>query len=148
MALQIPDPLELEKTIELLVSDPSGSTWARIKQANTGEDAQLSSLWAKSALEWDDQAQGKVRRYTEVSRAQVMAESVRLTLLECNIADDGGDLLFPKISPNATRTPATFHEAWAKLPIPWALELYEAVLKVNPQWGRGGDEGEASSGSA
>ena len=147
MALQLPDPMELQQTIKLLRADPGGETYVVVKQATTGEDATLSALWAKTALEWDDAQQGKVKQYSEVSRAQVMAESVRLTLLESNIVDHKEKPLFPPIDPAARRDPERFHAAWAKLPVAWAEEIYEAVLEVNPQW-RPGREAQAELGEA
>ena len=111
MALQVPDPTTLEDTIKLLKSDESGETWVRIKQATVGEDALLSALWAKTALEWDDQNQGRVRQYSEVSRAQIRAEAVRLTLLESNILGPDGDILFPKVDHQARRNITKFQKA-------------------------------------
>ena len=142
MALKLPDPTELEQTIKLLDADPTGETWVRIKQATTGEDALLSNLWAKTALEWDDAQQGKVKQYSEVSRAQVQAEAVRLTLLESNMLDHKEKPLFPKIDHAARRDPKQFLPRWEKLPMAWSREVYEAVLQVNPQWrpGREADE--------
>jgi hypothetical protein len=137
MALQLPDPSELEQTIKLLESDPSGETWVRVKQATMGEDAVLSALWAKTAWEFDDAQRGKVKQYNDVSRAQIMGERVRLTLLECNITDHEGKLLFPQVDPAAIRGRDAFYDAWSLLPSAWAEEIHEAVLQVNPQWGPG-----------
>ena len=147
MALKLPDPTELEQTIKLLEADPTGETWVRIKQATTGEDAILSSLWAKSAFEYDDANKGKVKQYNEVSRAQVQGESVRLTLLESNILDHKDKPLFPPIDHAARRVQKTFYDAWSKLPMAWAKEIHEAVLMVNPQW-RPGREDEEDLGEA
>ena len=147
MALQLPNPVELQQTIKLLKADPTGETWVRIKQATTREDAALSALWAKTSLEWDDEQQGKVRQYNEISRAQIMAESVRLTLLECNITCHEGKPLFPPIDMAAQRSIEDFHKAWGKLPMAWAEEIYQAVLEINPQW-RPGREAQAELGEA
>lgn len=144
MALQIPDPRELEQTIKLLVSDESGETWVRVKQATTGDDALISSLWAKTAWEFDDAARGKVKQYNDVSRARIVGEQVRCTLLECNITDHQGSLLFPSVDYGAMpRQLDPFAEAWSQLPSEWAEEIHGAVLKANPQWGRSDQEGEA-----
>jgi hypothetical protein len=148
MALQLPDPQELEQTIKLLKSDPSGDTWVRIKQATTGEDGILSALWAKTALEWDDDRQGgKVKQYSEISRAQVRTESVWLTLLECNITGKDNKPLFPAIDYMARRDKGKFLAAWNPLPPEWSEEIYQAVLEVNPQW-RPGREAQAELGEA
>lgn len=147
MALQLPDPMELQQTIKLLKADPTGETWVRIKQATTGEDAILSGLWAKTALEWDDASQGKVKQYNEVSRAQIRAEAVWLTLLECNITGKDKKPLFPAIDHMARRDKGKFFTAWNPLPPEWSEEIYEAVLEVNPQW-RPGREAQAELGEA
>jgi len=147
MALKLPDPLEMEQTIKLLKADPTGETWVRIKQATTGEDAMLSLLWAKTAYEFDDAAKGKVKQYSEVSRAQVQAEAVRLTLLESNILGHNEKPLFPPVDHAARRDPQRFLRAWESLPAPWSQECYDAVLQVNPQW-RPGGEAEEDLGEA
>ena len=133
MALKLPDPTELEQTIKLK-ADPAGETWVRVKQATTGEDAMLSLLWAKTAYEYDDANRGKVKQYNEVSRAQIEAEAVRLTLLESNILGHNDKPLFPPIDYAARRDQTTFLQGWEKLPLLWSNEIYEAVLLVNPQW--------------
>jgi len=138
MALKLPDPTELEQTIKLLKADPSGDARVRIKQATMGVDAILSALWAKTAWEFDDDQKGKVKQYNDVSRAQIMGERVRLTLLEgINILDHEGKPLFPAVDPAAVRGRDTFYDAWSLLPSAWADEIHEAVLQVNPQWGPG-----------
>ena len=142
MALKLPDPVEMEQTIKLLKADPTGETWVRIKQATTGEDALLSLLWAKTAYEFDDDNRGKVKQYSEVSRAQVRAEAVRLTLLESNALGHNDKPLFPPIDHAVRRAPEIFESAWDKLPVPWANEIYDAVLQVNPQWRPGGENEE------
>jgi hypothetical protein len=134
MALQLPDPMELQQTIKLLKADPSGETFVVVKQATTGEDAAISALWAKTAWEFDDEQRGKVKQYNDVSRAQIMAEQVRLTLLDCNITDHKGKPLFTKVDPSAQRQQGTFYPAWEQLPSAWSEEIYEAVLVANPQW--------------
>jgi hypothetical protein len=147
MALKLPDPTKLEQTIKLLRADPEGETWVRIKQATMGEDAALSAMWAKTAWEFDDAQRGKVKQYNDVSRAQIMGEQVRLTLLECNITDHAGKALFPKIDPAVIRDRAAFYDAWSQLPSPWAEEIHEVVLQVNPQW-RPDREAQESLGEA
>ena len=148
MALQLPDPMELQQTVKLLKADPSGDTYVVVKQATTGEDAAISALWAKTAWEFDDALKGKVKQYNDVSRAQIMGEQVRLTLLECNITDHSGKKpLFPKIDPDAERSHQAFYGAWEKLPSAWSEEIYEAVLGVNPQW-QPGREAQAKLGEA
>lgn len=142
MALKLPDPTELEQTIKLLGADPTGETWVRVKQATTGEDAILSNLWAKTAYEFDDAQKGKVKQYSEVSRAQVRAEAVRLTLLESNVLRHNDEPLFPPVDHAVRRSPKQFGAAWDRLPVPWANEIYEAVLTVNPQWRPGGEDEE------
>ena len=135
MALRLPDPAELEQTIKLLKADPSGDASVRIKQATMGEDAIISAMWAKTAWEFDDAQRGKVKQYNDVSRAQIMGEQVRLTLLEgINILDHEGKPLFPKVDPAVVRGRDAFYDAWSQLPSPWAEEIHEAVLQVNPQW--------------
>jgi len=134
MALNLPDPTTLEQTIKLLKADPTGDTFVRVKQATTGDNAQRSLLWAKTSLEWDDKAQGRVRQYNEISQAQIMAEEVWLTLLECNIGDEDGKPVFPNIDIRARRPKDNFLTAWNSLPFEWAQEIHEAVLEANPQW--------------
>jgi hypothetical protein len=147
MALRLPDPSELEQVVKLLKADPTGETWVRIKQATMGEDAVLSAMWAKTAWEFDDALKGKVKQYNDVSRAQIMGEQVRLTLLECNITDHEDKPLFPNVDPAVVRAHDAFYDAWSQLPAAWAEEIHEAVLQVNPQW-RPDREAQESLGEA
>lgn len=136
MAMRLPDPASLESQIKLMKSDPTGETWVRVKQATTGDNYVRSGLWANAALEWDDAHQGKVKQYTQVSAAEIVAVEVRLALLESNIEDENGKPLFPALRPGERRDIRSFEAAWSKLPLGWADEIYEAVLAVNPQWDR------------
>lgn len=121
-------------------------TTVTIRQATQGQHAERQSLFSTLERKWSELDPDQVSLVTQLSSAELMRMEVWLTLTECNLLDEEGDLLFPskkngKGDSVISMTRKQFNDAWAKLFPDVALEIHSKVLEVNPLWkGPAGEE--------
>lgn len=116
-------------------------TTVTIKQAREHEHLIRQRLYAKLERKWSSEDNpDEVRLIQEVSQADVWREEAYLTLVESNILDPEGNLLFKSKKgknddhPHLAMDKQAFYQAWGMLFPDIALEITEKIHEVNPQW--------------
>jgi hypothetical protein len=140
-------PLEgivLSEQYELKMWDPNGDSYVQFQRPSRFEAEQIATMQARSELVFNDEAQGEVRQRDRVAIAVLQSEMVALTLVECNIPDEDGNLLF---SPGKScrrppkritaRQKDAFYEAWHRCDDDLCEEIIEKLKEFHPpfDWG-------------
>jgi len=137
-------PLQLKspevRVIPLVKCDPTGETTVTIRQATMHENTQRADLWATASRIMRDTLGEELELKQRISIPEVMRTEVWLTLVGCNLQDaEGKDLFqFRRTADGRdfmTMTRPNFDSAWGTLPQAIALEIHEAVIAVNADWG-------------
>jgi len=141
MAYRLTAPLE--KTFELLQTDPAGETSVTIRQATRAAQDARMDLTAEASRIWNDAEVGRVEVKQRISLADLQRMEVLMTLCACNIEDEDGQPLF-KFKRDSTgrshlASEKQFEHAWGSLPDEVAREIHSKVVEVNPQWGTEGE---------
>jgi len=116
-------------------------TTITIKQARQHEHLMRQRLYAKLERKWSSEDDpDEVRLIQEVSQSDVWREEAFLTLVDSNILDPEGKLLFKSKKskdgdhPYLAMDKQAFYTAWGLLFPDIALEIMEKIHEVNPLW--------------
>ena len=123
--MQIPTPLK--QTFEIPWGKEKFSI--TITQATGVEDDTLAAFERK-VMNQKLVKEGD-REYIETINWQpekLMGEHVRLTLVDCDLEDDGKPLF------RAGMNRADFAKSWGKLPVSIRGQVHAKVMEVNPDW--------------
>lgn len=144
MALRLNPPVEktflLEETNKNYESEGTSVT---IRQASQGQFEKRQDLFAEMTSKFTNDP-GLVEVVQRFSIPELHRIEAYLTLVDCNIEDEDGGLLFRISKDNKghsylNMTEKEFERAWAKLPVDVAAEIHEKVLEMNPTWGSRGE---------
>lgn len=150
MPFKISDPVyqtfDLDKTDAAYNPDGDESTSVTIKQARQHEHATRMDHWNKFERRYSSMNPDQVSIVQELSIESIKMLEARMTLVECNIENEDGSLLFPSKKgtnghPQLDMDPKEFEEAWGSLPPLVADEIHEKIVEVNPMWGGARGEG-------
>jgi len=116
-------------------SEPS---YVVIRQARQKEVMERQSLFNRLEQLFSRSDPGEVTLVQNISMEELRRKEVQLTLIESNITDEDGKLLFPSKQDGPEKRLALdsreFFEAWGSLPPDIADEIHSKVLEVNPLW--------------
>ena len=137
----------LEKTDKKYGDGNGEPTKVTIKQALRHEHDTRNRLFAKVERRWSQDDDQTVRLVQEIAMVDVYAEEAWLTVVECNILDADGELMFPSKKgknghPALSMTRGAFMEAWGRLFPDINEEIIEKIHEVNLLWA--GPLGEAA----
>lgn len=140
MPLKLAAPLEkiftLDRTDRIFSNDGEPTT-VTVRQATQSSNEIRGDVYAKVERSVDDK--GEVILASEWSAERLKRTEVYLTMVDCNILDENGDLLFKFKKDGSGRqildmTTESFRRAWGKLDPIVAAEIHEKVLEVNLSW--------------
>jgi len=144
MPLQLIAPLyqtfALERADKKYKNDGDPTT-VTVKQARQHEHERRQLLFAKLERKWNsDDNPDEIRVVQEISQAEVWREEAWLTLVESNILDPEGKLLFKSAKskndhPRLSMDKQSFCQAWGMLFPDIAEEIVEKIHEVNVLWG-------------
>ena len=143
MPLKLISPIyetfNLEKSDEKYGNDSGVPTTVTIKQARQGEAELRANYFAKLERKWNDEIPGEVTLIQNIGYEELKRLEVWLVMVECNLEDENGKLLFPSrdsgTKTSLAMTKQQFYDTWSKLPPDIADEIHSKVLEVNPLWG-------------
>jgi len=139
----------LPETYKLDRSDPSGETYVVIKPATVAEQAKRDELFSNQVRTYRAGQPDAIEIRGETTPSTRKALEVFLTMVDCNITyqplgangEPSGDAVslfkFGKTNLNEPRLDmdrVSFADAWGRLPQEVADEIYEKVMRKNPQW--------------
>lgn len=132
--LQLTAPLE--KTLPLEATDQlfdCAGTTVTIRQATQAQHEKREELWETHIREVraGDEEDGNIRYVQKFSVFELMRMEAFLTVVESNILDSDGSMLFRR-----GMNEKDFATAWGKLPRSTAEEIHGKVLEVNVDWRR------------
>jgi hypothetical protein len=125
--------------------DPS---YVIIKQARQHEQIKRQDLFKRLERSWNSSDDpNTIHLVQDISMEMVWREEAYMTLVECNLVDADGKILFPSTQtknghPQLTMDRAAFEAAWGDLFPDINREIIAKIHEVNPQWG--GPLGEVS----
>lgn len=135
MAIKIESkPVELEYQLK---SDPDGEARVTVRQATTGDQIRLASLFQNQRQVWNDAVIGEVAIEKKFNFPELKRMRAFLTITNVvGITDFAGRELFEfsETMPRRFKSEQHFNEIWNSLPAELSDEIYQAVLKANPQW--------------
>jgi len=112
-----------------------------VKQAREHEHITRQRLYAKLERKWSSEDDpDDIRLIQEVCQEEVRREEAYLTLVDCNLLDPEGKLLFKSSKsknddhPRLVMDKQAFYQAWGLLFPDIAQEIIEKIHEVNPQW--------------
>lgn len=128
----------LEKTDKRYANDGEPTT-VTIKQALRHEHDARNRLFAKVERRWSDSDEETIRLVQDVAMVDVYAEEAWLTMVECNIQDADGTLMFPSKKgknghPELKMSKAEFKNAWGRLFPDINEEIIDKIHEVNLLW--------------
>lgn len=148
MPLQLAAPVyktfELEETDKTYEVDEA--TTVTIKQAAQYEHERRQQLFSTLERKFKELEPDEIILVQTLSTEELKRLEVWLTLVECNILDAEGELLFPSKEnkdghPRLAMNNAAFVRAWGMLQPDVADEVHDKVLEVNLLWaGTAGEE--------
>jgi hypothetical protein len=137
--------------IPLTVWDPTGDTFVRFQRPSRFETEQLDMVRARAELVWNATDVGVVRQRDMTPLSVQETEMVAMCLVESNLPDDGGELVF---KPGKTcrqsgqamseRARAGFFSKWhgSDFPPELAQEIVEALIEWHPDFDLRSNRGE------
>lgn len=118
--------------------DPTGKAMVTIRQARTGAEIHLGQLFSKQRRIWDDEEFGPVKLETDWNFDMMKRERALLTICGLDLEDEKGKAIMPfkesKRGPVLAMSKLEFYDVWDSLEVEITDEIYEHVLRVNPQW--------------
>ena len=119
--------------------DPSGKATVTIRQAKTGAEIHLGQLFSKQRRIWDDEEFGPIKLETDWNFDMMKRERVFLTICGLDLEDENSKPIMKfKADKRGNQilnmTKLEFYEVWDNLSVKYTDEIYEHVLRVNPQW--------------
>ena len=117
---------------------PDASIEVEFRQATSGDDLRVASLFSKQRQIWNDEHLGETVLERDWNWREVERFRVYLTLVGCNLVDENEEPVFrfkstrdgDRLSMNQTE----FNSAYDALPSEITKQMYMACLAVNPQW--------------
>lgn len=115
-----------------------------IRQASQQEHERRQQLFSTLERKYSDLQPDEVTVVQNIPMEELKRLETYLTLCECNLQDEKGELLFPSKNvndhPRLDMTKGEFDKAWGKLLPDIADEIHEKVLDINILWsGRRGE---------
>lgn len=119
-------------------------TIVTIRQASQYQHEKRQEIFSNMRSRYSADGQELLEIIQRFNALELHRLDVRLTIADCNILDENGDMLFIfKKDKNGrsylNMTDPEFDKAWGALPIDVADEIYEKVSIVNPSWGPSGE---------
>jgi len=140
MAIKIESkPVEIE---HFLKSDPDGQAKVTVRQATTGDQIRLASLFQNQRQVWNDAVIGEVAIEKKFNYPELKRMRAFLTITSIvGVTDSVGRELFEfsETVPRRFKSEQHFNEVWNMLPAELSEEIYQAVLMANPQWSDSGN---------
>lgn len=114
-------------------------TTVTIRQATQAQHEERQSLFSTLEQRFSDENPDDISLIQNLSSAELMRKEVWLTLIDSNLQNEDGSIVFPsKKNSNGVSTldltKKQFDHAWGKLMPDIALEIHSKVLLVNPLW--------------
>ena len=116
------------------------STSVTVKQAAQYEHERRQDLFSRLERRYNELQPEEMTLVQNISMEELKRKESYLTIVECNILDVSGNLMFPSRKgrsglPELDMSEQQFNTAWGKLPPDVASEMHEKVLEVNLMWG-------------
>ena len=136
----------LSEKIRLTEWDPDGDSYVVFRRPTRRETEALATLFMNNPIQWDEDG----RTVTQLSRTSVAVvdrECVKACLVECNIPDGNGKLVFkPGFSCRkhdgyvTEEIEGRFYRAWGDLEDGLAEEIARELRRWHPPFARNSDE--------
>lgn len=117
---------------------PDVSIEVEFRQATSGDDLRVASLFSKQRQIWNDANLGETVLERDWNWREVERFRVYLTLVSCNLIDENEDPVFKfkstRDGERLSMSQIEFNNAFDVLPSEITKQMYMACLVSNPQW--------------
>ncbi len=117
---------------------PDAAIEVSFRQARTGDDIRVSSLFSKQRQIWNDKNVGEMALERDWNMREVTRFRCFLTMTGCNLVDEDGNAIFKfretRDGPRMDMDQQSFNIAWDSLPTEITNEIYQKCLLVNEHW--------------